>query len=342
MNRRTWIVVALAVLAAGFAISPASALMASPQKGRVISVFHPRSVQDGRHISGPAVQQMLRQGLKALTGDERPWSRWIHPGDQVGLKINTLGRPFLVTHPELIQAVIDELKEFGIKENRIIVWDRFEQHMRDARFVLNSTNQGVRYLATEGDRGGPMRLDEKASYRSVLDQEQEREAGSAVSRISTIFTQECDKIINMAILKDHVATGVTLCLKNLAFGITDNNNRFHGIDHVGPFIADICALPIVKKKVVLHILDGLEGCFNNGPIPRSPSSFFTPQTIWLGNDPVAVDSIGRGIIEDQRRAKGLPSLASLKKPVGYIELASTKGVGECNLDQISIEKISIV
>ncbi|MEW6366849.1 MAG: DUF362 domain-containing protein [Acidobacteriota bacterium] len=337
MKRREFLGSAATV--AGLVMTP-SGVLSSDAKSRVVQVFHADAVRPGRQVDQAIVAKMLRSGLRALAGEGQSIGKWVRPGDRVGLKINTLGRPLLFTHRELILALVEELKETGVSENNIIVWDRFENHMLEARFVMNNSDRGVRYVATESGGDGPARLDDNEPYQSAHDDPRDRHNGDTASRFSRIFTRECDKIINMPILKDHGQTGVTLCLKNLAFGITTNNNRFHGASHVGPFISDICARPLVKSKTVLHILDGLEGCFNNGPAPRHPGSFSTPRTIWLGFDPVAVDVVGRRVIEEQRRAGGLPSLAAMNKPVDYIEMAARKGVGECNLDRISLEKIS--
>ena len=98
--------------------------------------------------------------------------------------------------------------------------------------------------------------DAEESYISDQDNPGRRQNNSNISRISSLFTEECDKIINLAILKDHGLAGVTLALKNLAYGFCDNNARFHGRDHIGPFIADFCSRSDVRNKVVLHLIDG--------------------------------------------------------------------------------------
>lgn len=344
MNRREFIKKGTsAALGAGLAIKSGLSLdMSALEKSKVVEVMHPEAVSDSRKVDKTIVRDMLQHGMKAFTGSQRPWAQFIKPGDRIGLKINTLGRPLLFTHHELIRAVIEELKDYGVKENNIIVWDRHEAHMRDSKFNFNISGTGVRCYGTETLEKGRDGFDLGIVYKSEYDDPGRREDEGTISYFSKIFTQECDKIINMAILKDHGYAGVTLCLKNLAFGLCSNNGRFHGPEHIGPFISDFCALPLVKKKVVLHMIDGLEACYEDGPVPRNPEVFFTPKTLWLGTDPVALDAIGFRVIESKRIEKGLPSLKHTGRPTDHIELAAEKGVGINNLNRIKLEKINLV
>jgi uncharacterized protein (DUF362 family) len=332
-----------AVLGAGVALRSAIKLSAQGAASvKVVEVKHSEAVQAGRILDGEIVRTMLRAGMENLTGSENPWAQFLDPEDRVGLKINTLGRPLLFTHHELIQALADELKEFGIKENNILVWDRFEKHMTDCEFEFNTGEGGVRCYGTiSTDDLVSDRLDTDAVYSSENDNPEKREEGGTDSYFSKIFTQECDKIINMPILKDHGMCGVTLSLKNLAYGLCENNARFHGPEHIGPFIADFCALPEVKNKVVLHILDGLEACYDRGPRPRNLRSLFTPKTIWLSTDPVALDVVGLGVIQRERRSRAYRTLEQEGRPMDHIELAAKKGVGVSDLQRIALEKIKL-
>jgi uncharacterized protein (DUF362 family) len=280
--------------------------------------------------------------MQALAGEDRPWPRFIGPKDRIGLKINTLGRPLLYTHHELVLALIEELVDFGVKENNIIVWDRFESHMSACKFKFNTSNDGVRYYGTESESGEKMRYDSSLVYNPRPDAPKRPDPqDGAASRFSEIFTKDCDKIINMAILKDHGLSGVTLCLKNLAYGLTDNNSRFHGSLKIGPFIADICAYDQVKKKVVLHMIDALEGCYDGGPAPRDHGVIFAPKILWLGTDPVSLDTIGLGAIEAKRKEKGLLSLAESGNPADHIGLAAKKGLGIADAKRIDLIKINL-
>ncbi|MCP4602657.1 MAG: DUF362 domain-containing protein [Proteobacteria bacterium] len=344
INRRDFIKKSsTAICGVGLAASSETVLAKQPKgKSKIVEITHPGVVSGNRKIDKAIVKKMLQKGMRAFTKSKRPWSQFIKPGDRVGLKINTLGRPLLFTHHELIQAVIDELKDLGVKENNIIVWDRFEPHMLDSKFKINTSTKGVRYYGSENETDNNLRYDLKKPYTSKSDNPERRDKKNGYdSPFSAIFTKDCDKIINMAILKDHVLAGVTLCLKNLAYGITNNNARFHGRKHIGPFIADICDYPEVKKKTVLHIIDGLEACYENGPVPRNPNVLFTPKTLWIGTDPVSLDAVASKVIEAKRKEKGLRSLEEERRPADHIELAAKKGIGISDTNRIKIERINL-
>jgi uncharacterized protein (DUF362 family) len=348
MNRREFVAkAASAVAGLGLIRSKGRALQPVPgAKSRVIEVSGPAAVLEGRKVDGEVVRRMLRRGMTALTGRENPWEHFFSPSDRVGLKINTLGRPLLFTHHELVNALAAELVDFGIAENNIIVWDRWEPHMLASKFTVNVSGRGVRCYGTANWVTKVERLDRGVVYRSENDSAEDREGG-VESVFSSIFTRDCDKIVNMAVLKDHGNCGVTLCLKNLAYGVCNNNGRFHKPPFIGPFIADFCAQPIVRKKAVLHLIDGLEGCFDRGPVPDSTSVLFAPRTLWLGTDPVALDAVGFRVIDAERLRRGLPDLKDSSgyyggpMPVDHIDLAAAKGVGTSDMSRISLEKMSV-
>jgi uncharacterized protein (DUF362 family) len=332
-----------AVLGAGVMLKSGMKLGAQgTQTVKVVAVKHSEVLKPERKLDEDIVRSMLKEGMQNLTGSDNPWAQFFKPEDRIGLKINTLGRPMLFTHHELIQAVVEELKEFGVKTNNIIVWDRYEKHMTDCQFKFNTTKEGVRCYGTIPlDNLISDRVDRDVIYTSDKDDPVKREETGKDSFFSKIFTQDCDKIINMPILKDHGMCGVTLSLKNLAYGLCENNARFHGRDHIGPFIADICALPEVQKKVVLHILDGCEACYDRGPKPGNLRSLFTPRSIWLSTDPVAVDSLGFEVIQTERKYRALRTFEEEGRPIDHIELAAKKGVGVSDREQINLEKIEL-
>jgi uncharacterized protein (DUF362 family) len=336
---------AAAALGAGLAVQAGwgrNAARADAGAGRVIEVYRSGAVAAGRTVDADAVREMVRRGMAALTGAKNPWAEFIKPGDRVGLKVNTLGRPLLFTHHELIRAVADDIVTLGVPPKNIIVWDRFEDQMRDCQFTFNTTDESI-YLCygTEALDEANNRFDSELTYVSELDNPRQRAGDSTASRFSRIFSRECDKVVNLAVLKDHGMSGVTLCLKNLAYGLCDNNRRFHGPTTIGPFIAGFNAHPEVRRKVVLHMIDGLEACYDQGPAPRNPRAIWSADTLWLGTDPVALDAVGFKAIDDKRRAEGIAALRETGRPCDHIELAAARGVGIADLGRIKVERVVI-
>lgn len=330
------------VIGAGLALKSGLSLgTGESSKSKIVEVIHSKAVLNDRKVDTDIVRKMLKEGIKTLTGAEKPWAQFVKPGDRVGLKINTLGRPLLYTHHELIKVVAEELMDFGIKENNIIIWDRWESQMRDCDFVINTSDKGVRCYGTQTRDKTLSRHDKEKVFKSDFDNSRQREEGRTESYFSRIFTQECDKVINMAILKDHGLAAVTLCLKNLAYGLCDNNRRFHGPKHIGPFISEFCAIPQVRDKVVLHMIDGLEACYDQGPCPRNPKVIYPQNTLWIGTDPVALDTVGFNVINAKRKEIGIPPLEESGRPTDHIKLSDKKGLGISNLKQIEVQRITL-
>lgn len=343
MNRRDFLKKgSKAALSAGLVIKSGYSSTASQGKSaRIVEVKHTEVLMEERMINVDIAREMLREGMKSLTGSENPWAQFFKPDDRIGLKINTLGRPILFTHHGLIQALIKELEDYGVKKDNIIIWDRFEKHMEDCDFEFNRKPGNVRCYGTIATGSEAALIDTDVFFESDFDNPEKREESGTRSYFSKIFTQHCDKIINLPVLKDHRLSGVTLCLKNIAYGVCENNSRFHGEEHIGPFIADVCSLPQIREKIVLHILDGLEACYDQGPKPKLLRALFSPDCLWFGTDPVAIDTVGFQRIDRERTFKALPSLEKDGRPVDHIALAAKKGLGVSNLDRIQVEKIKL-
>lgn len=343
LNRRDFLKKgSTAAIGAGLAMTsgfPSSA----PQTdaARIIEVKHSKVLEDERLINVDIAREMLRAGMKSLTNSDNPWAHFIKPDEKIGLKINTLGRPILFTHHGLLQALSDELEEYGVKKDHIIIWDRFERHMENCNFELTRKTGKVKCYGTIASGKDQDLIDKDVFFESDFDNPKKREESGIRSNFSKIFTQHCDKIINLPVLKDHRLSGVTLSLKNVAYGVCENNSRFHGEAHIGPFIAGVCALPQVRRKVVLHILDGLEACYDQGPRPRQLRALFSPQSLWFSTDPVALDAVGFSLIDRERKFRALPSLEEEGRPIDHIALAAKKGLGVSDLNRIKVEKIKM-
>jgi len=329
-----------AAVGAGILLGAGGALGKDGASSRVVEVRRPGAVGKGRKVDAKAVDAMVRKGMQKLTGAADPWKKLFKPGDRVGLKINTLGRPRIYTHHELVEAVAAQLQAAGIKPEHVIVWDRFKRHMTDCGFEMKTEGACTRCYASEDYRGEQTRLDDEVTYVSERDNAEAREDGRTDSKLSSIFTRECDKVINLAILKDHGLSGVTLCLKNIAFGLCDNNRRFHQRAYIGPFISEFCARKDVRAKFTLHLIDGLEGCYDGGPCPGGEETIFAHDTIWFGFDPVALDTVGAGAIEARRKQEGLPDLEKVGRHPRHIQMAAKLGVGIDDPKRIQVETVA--
>lgn len=282
-------------------------------------------LRDARgNVIADRVGGLLDRGMEGLFGSsaEDAWRSLVEPRDIVGLKVNCLSRRRMSTHVELTWAVVERLEHVGIPRNHIIIWDRSDRDLREAGYRLNKRGNDVRCYGTD-----------VVGFHSRLWM-----YGSVGSMCSRILTDHCTKIINLAVLKDHGICGVTLGMKNF-FGAIHNPNKYHG--NVGdPYIADLNALPLIRRKTVLTIIDGLTGQYNGGP-PYMPQWTWDFNGLLLGIDPVALDVVGWGLIEKKRAEKGMPSLKEAKREPTYIATAADvqHRIGTNDPDRIQVVSI---
>jgi uncharacterized protein (DUF362 family) len=111
-------------------------------------------------------------------------------------------------------------------------------------------------------------------------------------------------LINLAILKGHYNTGVTLCGKNLYGSPSDRNpvalhNSLPYINSgLGQYraIVDLMGHEHVGGKTLLYLLDGLYGSRLHNKLPEqwslAPFSGDFSSSLFVSQDPVAIDSVG--------------------------------------------------
>jgi len=324
--------VALSALS-GLGIEYARAQM----KVKVIEAKSDNVRKDGK-LDAEVVKNLMEKGMQTLTDREATadaWKDFFGAEDVVGIKINPLAGAELSTHSVVVEQIIAGLKSAGVEENNIIIWDRFEAHLKRAGYELNLNDTGVRCYATNGKGPG---YDEKVFYETDEDAPKRREEGNTKSYLSKIVTRQVTKLINVPILKQHGVSGVSLCLKNIAFGSVNNTVRFHPNPiNCDPAIGEICSMPVIKEKLVLNILDGLRGCYDGGP-GYKPEGVWEYNSLLFSVDPVALDRVGMQIIEDKRKEAKLESITSLAK---HIAKSSRLGLGTNDMDEIDWQKLTV-
>ncbi len=154
------------------------------------------------------------------------------------------------------------------------------------------------------------------------------------SHLSVIVTRMVNKFITIPVLKDHRSAGVTLALKNMSHGMNNNVARSHlsGFVHGGfakgggeglasgpnqcnVFIPTAVNQEAIRRKAVLHILDGLIGVYEGGPGSWNTTWATWPhRSLFFATDPVAMDHVGWDIIDAKRAREGW-------RPVGQMGLS---------------------
>jgi len=339
--------------------------MPGPYPGRVVSVKSDKCVDTvtGR-ANDEVVREMMARGMRTLTGagtTPDAWRRFFEPSDVVGIKVNCGGYPFCVSAYEIVADVVRQLTGIGVPVSRIYVYERFQSQLDEVDYAPHLP-QGVQIVAAERanrnvDNGGY----DPATYleADLFGEEDTR------SNMMRLVSRSLTKIINIPNMKDHGATGVTGCLKNIAYGSFSNVARTHqrGKSHTYSVVGTLAAVEPLRSRTVLQIMDGLRGVWHGGPFARTTRYVFYPRQILFGTDPVAIDRLLLDVIEEQRRAHGAISIwdrspGSLKiddtrardadpnvniiiREPGHVEYASTLGLGVYDRGRIRVQDITV-
>ena len=295
-------------------------------------------VWNGDALDEGVVSEMIDRAMMKLTGldsAKEAWKDFVLPTDIVGIKINPLAGKQLSTHRIIVDKIIEGLYGAGILSNQIIIWDRFESHLINVGYEINQSDRGVRCFASDSEGVG---YDDEVFYETEKDVVERRENDSILSRYTNLLTKELTVVINVPVMKHHGITGVSGCLKNLAFGSVDNTSRFHSNPiNCNPAIADIFAHTVLKDKVVLNIVDGLLAAFDGGPT-YDPDGVWQYGSILVSQDPVALDQIIYQTIEEKRKEFELSTLSRLSK---YIRSASRMDLGTNDLDEVDYQEVKV-
>ncbi|MDE0299287.1 MAG: DUF362 domain-containing protein [Candidatus Poribacteria bacterium] len=284
------------------------------------------------------VSEMMDRAVMKLAGRDsakQAWKDFVLPDDIVGIKVNPLAGKQFSTRRVIVDKIIEGLYGAGVLKNQIVIWDRFEAHLIDAGYEINQTDRGVRVYATDSPGVG---YDDTIFYETEKDSVIRRENDGIKSRYSKIVTRDLDVIINVPVMKHHAMTGVSGCLKNLAFGSVDNTRRFHPSPlHCDPAVAEVFDHEILRGKVVLNIVDGLLASFDGGPMYSSKGEW-KYGGILMSRDPVALDQIVLRSVGDKREEQGLPSITRLSN---HIRSAWRADIGTNDLDEMDIQQIKV-
>ena len=332
-----------------------------PYPGRVIEARNPAMIRGGVKDRG-AVKKTVARGMKELTGADDAvgaWRSFFEPGDVVGIKMNPVGNPLANTSSELMLEVIEGLKAAGVKTRDIFVYERYREEFVKAG-MHKAVPDGVRWggLTPEDDpsqllidwpsfRKDPVAgydPDEFVEMNLVHHGNNPKDDRNFRSHLGLLITKRVNKLVMLPVLKDHGSAGVTGALKNMSHGSVNNVARSHSTadtNACNQFIPEVVNHPILRKKCVLQILDGIRGVFQKGPFGGDEKFVWDYNALFFATDPVAMDRVEWQIIDAKRKEKGLPPVAATGKagldPLGtegfdvrqpqHIALAANLGLG---------------
>jgi uncharacterized protein (DUF362 family) len=270
------------------------------------------------------------------------------PEDKIGIKISAAGGQLFTTHHEVVDAIVDGLVAAGHPRESIVVWDRSLTGIKEAGYRPGS--EGYRLKAITPRDG----YDAKATFSAPLlgklvwgDFDYQGDLGkrvplsdtentSSVSHFSRILSSEVTKIINVPVMSNTEVNGIAGCLYNMTIPNIDNWRRFaQGKGFGAMSIAEIYGQPLIGKKVVLNLVDGLVAQYAGGP-ESQPLFSEHHATLYASKDPVALDAVVLKKLEEWRKRGSLPSIGHMST---YVEAAGMIGLGNSAPDRIEVKNI---
>jgi hypothetical protein len=313
--------------------------------GRVVWVHDPEStLWDGvtgawwedRHVNQDAVDVMVAQALRTLTGaasDRAAWDalfRYFNRthnlgdigysrGEKVVLKINmnqdsggTWGPRAGMPSPQMVHSLLDQLVHVaGVPATAITIYDA-ARYIGDPIFTKvrgNPDFQAVQFVCSSTRNGRVGAVHDTSQPIRFADATIPGGARAYPPRVVT----EAKYLINMALLRSHSLFGVTFCGKNHFGSIYWPSNGgwtpapLHSFGDrnraMGSYncLVDLIGHPHLGGKTLLYLIDGLYAARNQSAEVIRFNSFGNDWTssLFLSQDPVAIDSVALDFVRNE-------------------------------------------
>ncbi len=291
----------------------------------VIHAEDPRVFKSAADLDEARAARMVHESLMRLTGEKKKpaaWRRIAGPGKKVAVKLNCLAGRGLSPRKAVVDAVVDGLVSAGVSPDDIILFERSDADLTGAGYKIKTGGRGVKCFGHDS-------LRQAYEPRPLV-------VGEIGSCFSTIVTRWCDVLVNVGVLKDHDLAGVSVGMKNL-YGVIHNPNKYHD-NSCDPYVADVALAGPVRDKLKLVLVDATTAQCHGGPAYK-PRWCWPMGAVIASFDQVALDAWGAKLIEEQRRKKGLPTLAEAKRAPKWLGTATRLGLGESDLGKVKVERI---
>ncbi len=281
-------------------------------KSFVAHVCRPEVV-DRRQLHERLLREMVEDGVCVTTATAKPgdaWNKLFNRDDVIGIKFNQVGFEELGTADVLAAQVVESLGDAGFAPDKIV--------------LIEAPGRLARELKTRprvfGFSGGEVSF------------------GSGADELAAVL-QEVTALINVPFLKTHNIAGMTGCLKNLSHALIRRPARYHA-NACAPFAGHIVALPQIRSKLRIHIVNAVRALFDGGPAVRV-QGIWDHAGILVSKDPVAADAVGVNIINDQRALAKLPPIGDAAGHIPHVHAAAGIGLGTDDQDYIDLQEVPL-
>jgi len=346
-NRTAWALALLAAITCAYGAKPP----APPSK--IYYAVDSASLSPSRVVNPGVVKRMVNSLVMAVTGKSdlrQAWGSLVKSSDRVGIKVSASGGAVSGTNPQVVDAIVDGLREAGVPASQIIVWDRNQEDLIAAGYRKDGSRYQLRWVDpktgydTKAQVSAPVLgklIWGDSSFGGKSGARYSDMSGDQLSSrsfYSKILSNEVTKIINVPSLTDSFLTGINGALANIVLPNLDNWRRFTKPPSYGdPYLAEIYADAIIKDKVVLTILDGLVLQYAGGPF-ANPGFLQDHFTIYASRDPVALDATAMRLVDEARKPSKLPGLAPM---TSWLRSAESIGLGTQEEEKIELLQVGV-
>ncbi|MEN6641310.1 MAG: DUF362 domain-containing protein [Armatimonadia bacterium] len=263
---------------------------------------------EGR-VDFDVVEAMVDRMITAVTGKEG-WMAWqsiFAANDRVGIMVDAGAYPAQMA---TVETLINRLVGAGLTPSNILVFSGSENDLFAVGYRVRHEGQGVRVYGadSEGYRGG-------------------------VSRIPSDY---CDAIINLAALQVDPDAGFAGCVAN-ALNCVPFAQRVAARRDLA-VLPKAAAHPVVRQKTRLYLLEAYVPLLD---VQGANKVTYQYKGLIAGTDPVAVDLIGRKVLQECRtEQKG--SEWPLPPTADYLQIAQQKyRLGQAEADKVMVTESDI-
>ena len=291
--------------------------------------------------------KLIRKQVETLFDGLGGISDILAHGNRVAIKTNLTGgtsaKPLpgikeidsYLTHPEVIKAVCELLRDAGVKDLYIV----------EAVYELESWPH-YEYIEMAKAVGATLiDLNDPAPYKDFIKVKPGTEKPTYDEYIINPILTEIDAFVSVSKMKCHNVAGVTHTMKNL-FGLVPYRSytlnpqdtyrsAFHGqAGETGKRVPNIIADLNKARPIHLSVIDGIltteggEGPWITGLTPIKPNVLFA------GKDPVATDAVATAAMGFDPEAD-YPN-EPFVHGVNHLNIAAKMGMGTNNLDEIKV------
>jgi hypothetical protein len=252
------------------------------------------------------VSEAVAGSLGAGSADEA-WQTVITPNDRVGIQVDVEG---IQPHDPLLDIVIRQIMDRGVPMRNILIYAGEESALFRAGYDVSGRAPGVTVMSSDTQ-----------GYRNGL------------TRIALSY---CTKIVNISRLRVDSEVGMHGALTNCLAAVpyVDRRRLMTNPEQ----LPEAAAKATMRRKTVLHIVDVLSPGFR----PRDGAGRFDTWTyngVLASVDPVAVDAIGRRILEEKLvEEAGAAECPQLEVPY-LLPAAASFRLGTADLEQIRLVEI---